>query len=133
MNLVEQLLKADKTTLELETGEFLSSRLQHFLNAKEPVLVKIRQIPARKIADISGMAFDKKGNKDASKWYDVCLMYCVQGITDPSLKDDGLMKKFGAATPKDLAEKLFDNEVTDIANAIVALGDPGDSEDDVKN
>ena len=132
MNLVEQLLKADKTTLELETGVFYSKRLQKFLNAKEAVPVSIRQIPARKQGDISSMAFDKKGNKDASKLYDAYLMFCVQGVTDPSLKDEGLLKKFGAATPKDLAEKLFDDEVVDLANAITNLGDDS-TEDDVKN
>ena len=78
------------------------------------------------------MAFDKKGNKDASKLYDAYLMFCVQGVTDPSLKDEGLLKKFGAATPKDLAEKLFDDEVVDLANAITNLGDDS-TEDDVKN
>ena len=132
MNLVEQLLKADKTTLELETGVFYSKRLQKFLNAKEAVPESTGQSPAKKQEDIHSMVFEKKEKNDASKLYDAYLMFCVQGVTDPSLKDEGLLKKFGAATPKDLAEKLFDDEVVDLANAITNLGDDS-TEDDVKN
>jgi hypothetical protein len=128
MNLVEQLLKADKTTLELKTDIYDSDRLREFLNAQKPIPVKLRQIPARKFTDLSVIMVDEKGNVDIGKTYDMYLMYCVEGVMEPSLKDEELMKKFGAATPKDLAERIFGPEVTEIGEKLSALSGTGKKE-----
>ena len=76
----------------------------------------------------------KDGNRDLSRLYEVNLMYCVEGVVDPSLKDEKLMEHFGAATPKDLAALLFGAEAGKIADAIVDLAGLGEkAEKEIKN
>ena len=77
---------------------------------------------------------DKDGNKDFSRLADINLMYCVEGVVEPNLRDTNLMEHFGVKTPKDLAEVLFDAEAGKIAGEIISLsGLSDDAEKDVKN
>lgn len=134
-NLVDELLKADaKTADELATSTVASKRLAKILGKKGTVDVVIQEIPARRINDIVSFQFDKKGNFDVSKSFDAKALCCVEGVIEPSLKDEGLIKHFGCATPKDLAVKLFGAELTKISDAISILsGVDADTEDEVKN
>lgn len=124
MNTVEKLLKADKGLLEEKlTDKRYSAKLSRLMN--EEFKVTIQEIDGRRIHELS----------DSAKTdYDANLLYCVEGIVDPPLKDKKLMEEFKAATPKDLAEKLLGFEADKIASAIVGLSaGKKPSEKDVKN
>lgn len=120
MTIIEQLLQVDKgKTEELKTKKIKSKRLSQFLG--KDTEVTIRQIPGRRMNDINQVIFDENGNKDMEKAYDLNILYCTEGIVEPSMKSEDLMKHFGAATPDDLAEKLFDAEAATIAAEIIKL------------
>lgn len=133
MSLLDKLMKVDKTTLPLEEKKYPSERLKKLLGTDAQVDITLRQIPARRMNDLINMAYDKKGNRDMSKNYDMNLMFCVEGIVDPSMKDPELMAKFGASTPKELCERIFDVEANLIAQEISAMSSLQETEDDVKN
>lgn len=137
MNLVDKLLKTDaKKTEELNTGEYRSARLAKLLGEEGKVTVKIREIKARRISDISNMQYDAQGNFDGTKAYDVRLLTCVYGVTEPDLKDEKLKEHFGCRTAKDLAEKLFGAEAGELADAIMGLSETGnekETEEEIKN
>ena len=136
MNLVEQLLKADaKKASERETGTFKSKRLAKILGGDAPVEIRLQEIGTRRLNDILAFQVDKKGNVDLSKSLDSKLLCCVEGITEPSMKDKNLQRHFNCATPKDLALALFGFEVTDISDAICALSGvtDEDTEEEIKN
>lgn len=133
MSLLDKLIKVDKMALPMEEKKFRSERLKKWLGTDADVEITLRQIPARRLNDLIGMAIDKKGNRDMSKNYDLNLMICVEGIADPPMKDQTLMSHFGASTPKELCEKLFDTEANRIAGEISTLSQIAEDEDDVKN
>lgn len=133
MNLVEQLIRADKSKVsELETKKIKSRKLSKILG--KPTEITIRELHGDEVNDINQIAINKNGGRDSAKMYDVNVMYCVKGIVEPSMKDETLMKEFGAATPKELVKKLFDSEAFAISDKIVELtGITKDSEEEVKN
>jgi hypothetical protein len=124
MNTVEKLLRADKGLLDKkETGEIHCARISRLMG--EDFTVKIQELNGRRIREIAEMS---KTN------YDADLLYCVEGVTDPPLKDKRLMEYYNAATPKDLAEKMFGFEAGKTAAAIVELStSPSKGEKEVKN
>ena len=72
--------------------------------------------------------------KECTKTSD--LLVLMDGVKEPNLKDERLLEHFGAATPKDLAELLFDGEIQEISDAINNFyKDQEDeaTENDVKN
>lgn len=133
MNLIEKLIRIDKETLfKKETKTVKSSRLSRIVGEEANIVIK--ELSGRKLNDISAMMVDKDGDKDFSKLTDVNLMYCVEGVVEPNLRDAKLMEHFGAKTPKDLAEILFDAEAGKIAGKIISLSGLSDgAEEDVKN
>lgn len=133
MNLIEKLIRIDKEKYsERETKKIKSKRLSKILG--EDTEITIRSISGRKLNEIYGTVVGKDGKKDFAKVYDMNLMFCINGIVEPNLKDATLMEHFGAKTPKDLATILFDAEVGEIADEISDLsGYTEDSEDEVKN
>lgn len=133
MNLVEKLIRIDKDKArDKETKKIKSSRLSRLLG--EETEITIREISGRKSSGIAAMAIMENGKTDFSKMYDINLMYCVEGIVDPPLRDGSLMEHFGAKTPKDLVEILFGSEATEISDEIVSLSKvTPESEKEVKN
>lgn len=133
MNLIEKLIRIDKETLlKKETKTVKSSRLSKIVGEEANIVIK--ELSGRKLNDISAMMVDKDGNKDFSRLADINLMYCVEGVVEPNLRDTNLMEHFGVKTPKDLAEVLFDAEAGKIAGEIISLsGLSDDAEKDVKN
>ena len=120
MNLIEKLIRIDKETLlKKETKTVKSARLSKIVGEETNIVVK--ELSGRKLNDISAMMVDKDGDKDFSKLTDVNLMYCVEGVVEPNLRDTNLMEHFGVKTPKDLAEILFDAEAGKIAGKIISL------------
>lgn len=138
MNLVDRLLKADtKKADELEKGVFKSKRLAKILGMEEgTVEITLREVKSRRVNDIMAYQVDGKGRMDFSKSFDAKLMMCIEGITDPDLRNRDLQKHFGAGSAKELAEKMFGMEVTDISDEISRLsGISGeeDLEEEIKN
>lgn len=133
MNLVEKLIRIDKDKVrEKETKKIKSRKLSKILG--EETEITIQELSGKKYNDIIKMCVDKKGNKDWSKINDMNLMFCMEGIVDPPMKSQELLEHFGAKTPKDLAELLFDAESAYIADEISTLsGFTKDTEDEVKN
>lgn len=133
MNLVEKLIRIDKDKArEKETKKIKSRKLSKLLG--ESAEITIQELSGKKYNDIIGFCVDKNGNKDWSKINDMNLMFCVEGIVDPPLKDQSLIEHFGVKTPKDLAEILFDAESASIADEISNLsGFTKDAEEEVKN
>ena len=133
MNLVEQLIRIDtKKASERETKQIVSSRLSKLMG--EETKITITELSGKRLNDLAQIILDKNGNKNMSKVYDMNLMYCVNGIVDPSMKDERLMEHFGAKTPKDLVEILFQAEAGKIAGEIAALtGATPEAEEEVKN
>lgn len=133
MNLVEQLIRIDtKKASERETKQIVSSRLSKLMG--EETKITITELSGKRLNDLAQIILDKNGNKNMSKVYDMNLMYCVYGIVDPSMKDERLMEHFGAKTPKDLVEILFQAEAGKIAGEIAALtGATPEAEEEVKN
>lgn len=139
MNLVDELLKADsKSANQLNTGVFESARLATILGKDKPVAVEIREIVFRRVEEIMSSQMDRKGRVDYGKTFDAKLTAIVEGCVNPQLRSKELQEHFNCPTAKDLAEKLFGNEVTALSEAIVGLSGLGanngeDLEDEVKN
>lgn len=131
MNLVDKLLRIDKEEPKKKiTGEYESKRLKQMIGDGT---ILIEKIPERKIKEYQAMMMDNRGSVNNNMLFDGILLVAVEGIKNPNLKDKELMEHFGAATPKDLAEILFDGEIEEIGDAIVSLGKNEDVTDAVKN
>ena len=91
--------------------------------------ITIRRIRDRKMNGIKSMCIGSDGQYNG-QIFDVKLMTLVEGIVYPSLKDENLINHFGVATPKELAELLFNGEITD---AIEGVGKEENVEAIVKN
>lgn len=131
MNLVDKLLQIDKEEPKKKiTGEYESKRLKEMIGDGT---ILIEKIPERKIKEYQAMIMDNRGSVNNNMIFDGMLLIDVEGIKNPNLKNQELMEHFGAATPKDLAEILFDGEIEEIGDAIVSLGKDEDVTDTVKN
>ena len=135
MNLVEALIKADaKKAEELKTSVFLSKKLANILGQSEAVEVKIKELPHRRVNDIMSYQLDKRGEYDFSKSFDAKLMMVVEGVVEPDLKNKELQEHFGCSKARELAEKLFQSEVTALSDTIADISGVEDaSEDEIKN
>ena len=134
MNLVDQLLKADvKKAEDMKTSTFHSKRLARILG-QEDVLIEIREVKPRRANDIISYQLDRNGDVDFSKSFDAKLMMCVEGITNPNLRDKELQQHFECDSAKELCEKLFGAEVNEISDEITVLsGIIKDEEPEIKN
>lgn len=135
MNLVDELLQKDiSEAMKKKTGIVKSKRLAEVLGRTEPVEIQIKEIRQRRVNEIIGMQFDKKGKRDFGKIFDANLVAITEGVTYPPMNDKRLMEKFRADSPKQLAEFMFGGEVGRISDAILELsgvkGDEDDEEDD---
>ena len=119
MSLLDKLLStpANKFT-EMKTDTFHSKRLEKIIGEGN---ITIREIPYKRLNDLISKQFDKKGNFDFNLSARAKAIMTAEGVTDPSLKDEKLLSYFGAASPADLAEILFGNEITAISDGILTL------------
>lgn len=97
----------------------------------------VQAVSGRRMTDLSAYMIGKNGEVDYGKAYDANLLIVVEGMKEPDLKNKELLDHFGAKTPKELAEILFNGgEVTDLANEIRTLSgyqSEGETEEAVKN
>ena len=143
MTLVDKLLKADvKKADEFESVKFASKRLAKILGVEKTdekvptVDVTLTEIGSRRINDIMAYQLRKNGEVDFSKTYDAKLMLCVEGITDPDLRNKDLQTYFGVDSAKALCEKLFGSEVNTISDKIASISgvdSDEDTEQEIKN
>lgn len=121
MNLVEKLLRTDvKKAEELRETVVLSKKLGKLLG-EENAEIRIREIPAKRMNDLMAMQFDAKGNFNFKKSFDAKALVVAEAIADPDLKSKELQEHFNCSTSKDLAIKLFGNELTMISDKVVEL------------
>lgn len=136
-NLVDRLMKADKATIgELRTDVFYSQKLADIIGETEPVEIKIHELKARRMQAIQSDQIKNNGDVDFEKVYDAQLRMCVEGISEPNLKDKELQKHFGCSLATELCEKLFNSEAALIGDAIANLGikiNDKKTEDEIKN
>lgn len=131
MNLVDKLLNVDKEEARKEiTGTYDSKRMKRLVGDGT---IEIRALKERTVKRYATMGVDKKGNIEPEGFMDAILMTVVDGCKNPDLKNEELQKHFGAETPKDLAEILFDGELEDMSTAIVELMEIEDETNEVKN
>lgn len=138
MNLTEKLLRIDRTKLEeLKTGEMEIERLSNLIG--EPFMYKFRAITGKELSDIQAqtLKLDKKGAMDMDMGT-MKIMTIMRGTKYPDLKDQELQKHFGAASPKELVEKLLllPGEMDGIYNEInnlSGLEDGKEAREEVKN
>ena len=71
---------------------------------------------------LRGMPYETAHEITTSNRDDIEVHIVLAGLIEPSLKNNDLMKKYGAATPAELVKKLFlPGEITDISRAIERL------------
>lgn len=136
MTIIEKMLKIDADDYRGVQNEKMEiSRLSELFG--EPFIVEYQPISGRRYQEIIQSITDKKGNINVGKSFDGNLLIVIAGVVSPDLRDERLLKHFNAATPKDLAEKLFlGGEITKLANAITALSGYGtdeDTDEEIKN
>jgi hypothetical protein len=131
MNYVEALLHADAAKAnEKKTAVFKSHRLGKILGLDGAADVTITEVNPRRIHQLIGRHYDKKGNYDFEKSYDANCAVLAEGMVEPPLKDKGLQDHFGAPTPAELAARIFAGEVSKIAMAIIKLSGVEDDDDE---
>ena len=136
MSLIDKLLQMDKgKLLNMPTREVEMPRLSEMTG--EPFKVKCRAIDGERYADIQRSAIDlnKKGGLRNINLYEMQVLTVIDGVVEPSLKDERLLAYFGCVTPKELVKKLFlAGEIAEISNIITELSgyDKSDEEEEVK-
>ncbi len=137
MNLVGRLLQADaKMADERREKKINSMRLACIMGEEKPVGITIREIRAKRLNDFIAKQFDGKGNFDMARSFDAKALTVGEGVIDPDLKDKRLQEHYNCTNDKDLAVKLFGNEITAIADAIVELSGyktMQETDDEIKN
>lgn len=134
MTSIDLLMGLDTDRLdETPAKELRISRLSKLTGAD--FIVKVEAIPATRFTEYLGGVHAKDGSIDTSKAYKANVKIALAGMVEPSMKDKGLMEKFGCSTPGQLIEKIFKGgEIGAIADAITELsGFSGDVVEEVKN
>ena len=134
MSLVDKLLAADKSKVTaLPVGTHEIKRLSDITG--EPFVVHYQAVTADVVDDISELTTitNKKGEPVDVESMRAAALYVVEGATEPSMKDEKLMKHFGAATPEDLVHALFlPGEVLDLYRAISDISGFKSTDEEVK-
>lgn len=133
MSLIDELLALDsKEITEKDTATVEIKKLSKKLG--KPFLVTVQAIDPELYMELSTDMLDKKGNVDYSKAFKQNTLIVLEGVIEPNLKDEKLLKHFGAATPKELAEKLFEGAIPIIAAKVGEIsGFDNEVEEEIKN
>jgi len=139
MSLLDKLLQADAGKLTEKPHKiFEVKRLSAALKTKFEL--ELQAIDAQRYAEIQRMGIDlgKKGNVRDVNIYEMQVFTILDGVKAPNLKNQELLKHFGAATPKELLAKLFlSGEIADVYNEINELSgyekDDDEADEEIKN
>lgn len=107
MKLTELLLNADvKQVTKLPTKTYEVARLSKVLGGE--FTLELQAIPTKRASEIQSrnMSIDDDGKRDVNL-YELQLATLSDGITNEDFSNLEVLKKYGAATKKDLFEKLF--------------------------
>ena len=129
MDLVKKLLQADTSKVNKKKKATIKSKeLAEIIGESEPTEITITEIEQRSLNNILAMQVDEKGDYNFDKSFDAKLIMITEGVVDPPLRDEDVLKHFGCKTSKDLAEKLFGSEITKISDAIGELSGVNESD-----
>lgn len=134
MSNIDLLMGLDDKKLDsVPTKELKIKRLSEIMGAD--FIVKVKALNAKRFTELVSDIKSKDGSVDLSKAYDANIKVAVAGLVDPPLKDKDLQEKFGASTPGQLIEKIFNGaEIGAMADAITELsGFSGNVTEEVKN
>ena len=123
MSLIDKLLQMDKAKImEMPTRKIEMPRLSELTG--EPFKVTCKAIDGERYADIQRSAIDlnKKGALRNINLYEMQVLTLIEGVVEPSMKDERLLGYFGVVTPKELVKKLFlAGEIAELSNVITEL------------
>lgn len=136
MNLVEKLMKIDAGEFEKKKTEEITSKMLSDITG-EKTRITIQSVDPQRLLEISAIALDDEGNPIVEKSLEANSIVVAEGVIDPSLKDQELIKHLGVATPAMAALKLFKGEINVIADRINKLSgfniDPDKVDKEIKN
>ena len=135
MNLVERLLAVDRKEFDMiERKEVPSRQLAKLVG--EGAKVTIQAISGDLFSGLSASGLDNDGEVDYGRAFDTNAKVVAAGVVDPDLKNEGLQRHMGVATPAEAAKKIFKGEVNRIAAEIARLsgfGDELEADKEIKN
>lgn len=131
-SLLDMLMGFDKE-IDVPTKKLKINRLSELMGTD--FIVEVKGLSAKRFTELVSDIKAKDGSVDLSKAYDANVRIATAGLVDPPLKDKDLQEHFGAATPGQLIEKIFNGaEIGAMADAITELsGFSGNVIDEVKN
>lgn len=136
MTITDMLMKGNVAEAgKRQTGVFKSRELARICGVDGAVDVEFTALSPRKVYEVRGIMTDREGNPRTDKTVDASLVAILSAVTNIDLKDTQLREKYGCRTPKDLAEKLFGNEIDALAGKILDMSQPDEASDEetVKN
>jgi hypothetical protein len=117
MNIIDLLLNTDKSKLQLPKKEVEIKRLSEA--AGDKVIFKLEAIDMNTYTDIA---------QQEKEIGDSRVFAILEGVKEPNLKDDRLLKKYECITPKELVKKmLLPGEIAGLYDEITSLSGFGDS------
>lgn len=120
MNLVEKLMTVDKGEFEkIATKQIPSKQLSELVG--EDAKVTIQAVDGDLFGGLSASGLDSDGDVDYGRAFSTNAKIAAAGILDPDLKNEGLLKHLGVATPADAAKLIFKGEINKISNEIAKL------------
>lgn len=120
MNLVEKLMTVDKGEFDkIATKEIPSKQLSKLVG--EDTKVIIQAVDGDLFGGLSASGLDDEGEVDYGRAFSTNAKIAAAGIVDPDLKNEGLLKHLGVATPADAAKKIFKGEINKISTEIAKL------------
>lgn len=136
MNLAEKLMKIDTGEFEKKKTEEITSKMLSDIIG-EKTRITIQSVDPQRLLEISAIALDDEGNPVVEKSLEANSIVAAEGVINPPLKDQELIKHLGTVTPAMAALKLFKGEVNVIADRINKLSgfniDPDKVDKEIKN
>lgn len=134
-NAIDMLMAADAGKLAAEQTENVEiPRLTRALGA--PFMVTVKSVAPERMDEINDMCLrmTSRGKYKGVDLGKMKMLTLCDGIASPDLKNAELLKKFGAATPKELISKLFRaGEITRLYEKIQQLSGFEVDADEIKN
>lgn len=128
MNLADILLEMDKKILAVKTENYEVKRLSKLTGQKFEIV--LQEVSPRRFLEIQNdcISFSRKGTS-TTNLPELELRTLCEGIKSPEFKDTALLKRYNAATPKELYLKIFNaGEITSIYAAINRLSGISDED-----
>lgn len=127
MNLVEKLLAIDKGEFnKIEKKELNSKSLSKLLGSDTKIMIKA--VNGELLSTLISSGLNNDGTVDYAQIFNANAKVAAEGIIEPNLKDETLLKHLEVPTPAEAAKKIFKGEVNRIAGEISELSGFGDDE-----